>query len=75
MSSGGIFSPRKRSSLAIFLRFWMSSRSRGGRDDVYVVVESMLKQEEVGDRDLELMLTPGSDSFILGIRGTGSDRS
>lgn len=72
-SSGGMFSPRVRESLANFLRFSLAVRTWGGREDivvvVVVVVECMLKQEDVG----ELSVTSGLEGFIL--RGTGSDRS
>ena len=75
-SSGGMFSPRVRESLASFLRFSSIVRTWGGRDDVVVeVVECMLKQEDVGERDFELLVTAGLEDFILAVRDTGSDRS
>lgn len=71
-SSGGMFSPRKRCSLASFLRFASKDRSQGECEDG---VESMLKHEEVGERDFESIMAAGFDGFILVVRGTGSDRS
>lgn len=68
-----MFSPRKRSSLASFLLRISFVRASGAGDDV--VVESMLKQEDAGERDVELMVTAELEGFIFAVRGTGSDRS
>jgi hypothetical protein len=75
-SSGGMFSPRVRVSLANFLRFSVAVRTWCGREDVVVVVvvECMLKREDMGERDFELV-TGVFDGFILAVACTGSDRS
>lgn len=74
-SSGGMFSPRVRESLANFLRFSSTVRTWGGRGEVVVIVDCMLKLEDVGERAFEALVTAGLEGFILAVRGTGSDRS
>jgi hypothetical protein len=74
-SSGGMFSPRVRASLANFLRFSFSVRTWRGCGDVVVGVELMLKVEEnIGERGSGWW-TGRFLAFILLVAGTGRDRS